>query len=104
MRLLTRRDYRVSEAASCGEAKTVSAGRQFDLVLCDVRLEDGNGADCLRLLTAAQPAIGRRFVFVTGDPTAIRGHEDDVASIPVLTKPFTVTDLDRVLGDVEVGV
>jgi two-component system NtrC family sensor kinase len=103
LRLLSKRDYRVIQAASCREAKQVSEGRTFDLVLCDVRLEDGNGAECLRHLASREPAIGRRFVFVTGDARAI---PDDEAfrDIPVLTKPFTVTDLDRVLGDVEVGV
>ena len=104
VRLLARRDYSVTEASSCREAKAASEGRTFDLVLCDVRLEDGNGADCLRHLTAAQPAIGRRFVFVTGDIAALADNEREFAGIPVLTKPFTVTDLDRVLGDVEVGV
>ena len=104
VRLLTRRDYAVTEAASCGEAKAVSVGRAFDLVLCDVRLEDGHGADCLRHLRADQPAISKRFVFVTGDASALAEEQPEFAGIPVLTKPFTVTDLERVLGDVEVGV
>jgi CheY-like chemotaxis protein len=104
VRLLGRRDYRVTEAASCREAKAASDGRQFDLVLCDVRLEDGNGAECLRHLMERQPAIGRRFVFVTGDIAALADQAGEFAGVPVLTKPFTVTDLDRVLGDVEVGV
>jgi PAS domain S-box-containing protein len=104
VRLLGRRDYRVTAAASCREAKAASDGRQFDLVLCDVRLEDGNGAECLRHLMQRQPAIGRRFVFVTGDVAALADTTREFADVPVLTKPFTVTDLDRVLGDVEVGV
>ena len=104
VRLLGRRHYRVTAAASFREAQLASDGRTFDLVLCDVRLADGNGAECLRHLTKAQPAIGRRFVFVTGDIGALAADGDECASIPVLTKPFTVTDLDRVLGDVEVGV
>jgi len=82
----------------------VSAGRTFDLVLCDVRLEDGNGADCLRHLTKAQPAIGRRFIFVTGDIGALADSQREFAEVPVLSKPFTATDLERLLGDVEVGV
>jgi PAS domain S-box-containing protein len=103
VRLLTRRDYHVLEAATCREAKAVSDGRQFDLVLCDVRLEDGHGAECLAHLRLAQPAIGSRFVFVTGNADSLTGAPG-VEGIPILTKPFTVTDLDRVLGDVEVGV
>ena len=104
VRLLTRRDYAVTEAASYREAKTVTEGKTFDLVLCDVRLEDGSGAECLRHLMGAQPAIGRRFIFVTGDAGGIGDEQREFAGIPVLTKPFTASDFERVLGDVEVGV
>jgi len=41
---------------------------------------------------------------VTGDIGALADTQSEFAGIPVLTKPFTVTDFDRVLGDVEVGV
>jgi len=104
VRLLTRRDYVVTEAASCEQAKALSEGKTFDVVLSDVRLEDGSGADCLSYLTARHPAIGRRFIFVTGDASALADARREFAGIPVLTKPFTVSDLERVLVDVEVGV
>ena len=103
-RLLTRRDYEVAEASSCAQAKAFSEGRTFDLVLCDVRLGDGNGGDCLRHIRAAQPGLGRRVIFITGDIAALDDAAREFADLPVLTKPFTATDLDRVLGDVEVGV
>jgi DNA-binding NtrC family response regulator len=103
-RLLARREYDVTEAASCEQARTLVVGRTFDLVLCDVRLGDGNGGDCLRQLRAAQPGLSRRFVFVTGDIGALEDAKREFGEIPVLAKPFTATDLDRVLGDVAVGV
>src|SRR5450759_3757678 len=104
VRLLARRDYEVSEAGSCAEAKVVSDGQSFDLVLCDIRLGDGNGGEILRHLRQTQPDLGRRFVFITGDITALADTANEFGDVPVLTKPFTATDLDRVLGDVEVGV
>jgi hypothetical protein len=52
----------------------------------------------------AQPGLGRRFVFVTGDIAALDDSTQEFGEMPVLTKPFTATDLDRVLGDAEVGV
>jgi PAS domain S-box-containing protein len=103
-RMLERRDFVVAGAGSCAEARTVSAGQTFDLVLCDIWLPDGSGVECLRHLRRAQPAISRRFVFVTGDARALGGIDAEFATAPVLTKPFTASDLDRVLGDVEVGV
>ena len=103
-RLLARRDYDVAEAATCAQARTLSDGRVFDLVLCDVRLGDGNAGDCLRHIRDAQPGLGRRLIFVTGDLAALEDATQEFGDVPVLTKPFTATDLDRVLGDVEVGV
>jgi two-component system NtrC family sensor kinase len=104
VRLLERRDYRVIEAGSCAAARKLSEGMGFDLVLCDVRLQDGNGGDFLRHLLAAQPELERRVVFVTGDIGALAGEDREFGHIPVLVKPFTATDLDRVLADIEVSV
>ncbi|HET7694101.1 MAG TPA: ATP-binding protein [Vicinamibacterales bacterium] len=101
-RMLATRDYAVSEAGSLAEVRTVGALRRFDLVLCDVRLADGNGADCLRHLRQTQPGIDRRFVFMTGDIAALEDPAGDIANLPVLAKPFTGSDLDRVLGGVAV--
>jgi hypothetical protein len=69
-----------------------------------VRLGDGNGGDCLRHLRAMHPGFARRFVFVTGDIAALEDAAREFGEIPVLTKPFTASDVDRVLGNVEVGV
>jgi CheY-like chemotaxis protein len=103
-RLLARRDYFVTEAASFAEARAASSTRRFDLVLCDVRLGDGNGGDCLRYLRQDQPGVDRRFVFVTGDIAALADGAGEFVDVPVLTKPFTASDLDRVLDTVAVGV
>jgi two-component system NtrC family sensor kinase len=101
-RLVARRDYEIVEASSCAEAKAACAAHTFDLVLCDVRLSDGNGAEVLRCLRERQPELGRRFVFVTGDIGALSAHEREFADMPVLTKPFTASDLDQLLASVEV--
>jgi CheY-like chemotaxis protein len=101
-RLLANRDYSVTEARSFAEVQTVSGLRQFDLVLCDLRLSDARGTDCLRHLRQAQAGIDRRFVFMTGDVTALDNADpaDAVVGLAVLSKPFSATDLDRVLGRV----
>jgi PAS domain S-box-containing protein len=100
-RLVGRRDYQIVEASSCGEAKAAAAANTFDLVLCDVRLNDGNGADVLRCVRERQPDLGRRFVFVTGDIGAVTASSQECAGMPVLSKPFTAADLDRLLTSVE---
>jgi PAS domain S-box-containing protein len=95
-RLLTRRGYDVAEAASLADGTRAATARSFDLILCDVRLGDGSGVDCLRTLRALQPEVDRKFVFVTGDAGQI-GDASDLGEVAVLTKPFTAADLDRVL-------
>ena len=97
-------DTRGKEQHVSVPAKAFGDSRTFDLVLCDVRLGDGNGGECLRHIRASQPGLGRRFIFVTGDIGALEDTAHEFGEMPVLTKPFTATDLDRVLGDVEVGV
>jgi two-component system NtrC family sensor kinase len=103
-RLVGRRDYQIVETSSCTEAKAACAAQTFDLVLCDVRLSDGNGGEVLRCVRERQPELGRRFVFVTGDIGAVAATEREYADMPVLTKPFTASDLDQLLSSVEVTV
>jgi two-component system NtrC family sensor kinase len=102
-RMVTKRGFTVAEAGSLGEVRSLDPSRHFDLVLCDVRLGDGNGAEALRYLRARQPEIDRRFVFVTGDIAALADNEREFGDLAVLTKPFTAGDLDRLLSDLAVG-
>jgi hypothetical protein len=37
-------------------------------------------------------------MFVTGDAGALKGAAGEFEDVPVLPKPFTIADLDRVLG------
>lgn len=48
-KLLRGSGYKVLPAASCAEARSVAeaSGWKFDLLLCDVGLPDGDGADVL---------------------------------------------------------
>jgi PAS domain S-box-containing protein len=103
-RMLTKRGFAVTEAGSCAEAAAAIGPAPFDLVLCDVRLGDGHGIECLRGLRAAQEDIDRRFVFVTGDAAALAEHRREYGELAILTKPFTGSDLDRVLGGLSVSV
>jgi CheY-like chemotaxis protein len=103
-KLLERRGYTVREAPSLVEAQRAADERRFDLVLCDLRLPDGNGTDCLRYMRGVQPDVEERFVFVTGDIGALTQTEREFGRLAVLHKPFTASDLDRMLADLNVGV
>ncbi|HEY3885038.1 MAG TPA: ATP-binding protein, partial [Vicinamibacterales bacterium] len=101
-RLLTRRGFAVVQAGSLADARTAAGQHRFDLVLCDVRLGDGNGATFLTYLCEQHSDPDRRFVFITGDASAIE-DQADLRSAAVLPKPFTSADLDAVLATVNVG-
>jgi DNA-binding NtrC family response regulator len=98
LRLLARRGYDVVDAASLGDARQRLDGTTFDVVLCDVRLGEESGVDCYRQVSARHPELARAFIFVTGDAGAV-WTERDLVDVPVLSKPFTATDLDRALAE-----
>jgi PAS domain S-box-containing protein len=101
VRLLQRKGYAVVEAPSRAAAHEALCGGAFDVVLCDVHLADGTGAAVVRDIRGIQPELAHRVIFVTGDAGAVVAANPDVADVPVLSKPFTSADLDRVFGAVE---
>src|SRR5713101_6676709 len=87
------------EVASTGRSalERVRATR-FDIVLSDIRMPDGNGEDFYRAVVREQPALAKRFVFMTGDtanPSAWQFLEAE--NVPALEKPFTAESLFRIL-------
>jgi GAF domain-containing protein/CheY-like chemotaxis protein len=90
------------EVASTGRSalERVRAAR-YDVVLSDIRMPDGSGEDFYRAVVREQPALAKRFVFMTGDtanPSAWQFLEAE--QVPVLEKPFTADSLFRVLEQV----
>ena len=90
--------------AHTGEAAlTLAAGRDFALVVCDVRMPGLSGEDVLQRLAAQDPGSARRYVLVTGDGTQVGQGTAPPAGTAILVKPFTATDLDTVLSRLGVG-
>jgi two-component system NtrC family sensor kinase len=63
---------------------------RYDLILSDVCMPEGNGADFYHAAVAQQNDLARRFLFMTGDTA----NEDawrvlQSTRVPVLSKPFT---------------
>jgi CheY-like chemotaxis protein len=54
-RLLERDGHRVIAAPTCTDALEACRRHDFDLIVCDVQLPDGNGWDLLGELRAASP-------------------------------------------------
>ena len=100
-KILARKGFAVEEAFSCKDALNQVFSHDYDLVLLDMRMSDGNGIDVLQRIKAKRPDL--RVVIVTGYASidtaveAIRNGASDY-----MPKPFTPDELynmtSRVLG------
>jgi signal transduction histidine kinase/CheY-like chemotaxis protein len=86
---------------ACDRAKAalaVLAERDFDAILCDVRLPDFDGRRFLEELTKLKPALAARVVFATGDLSAEETQRFlSATSQPTLQKPFRIEELESAL-------
>jgi two-component system KDP operon response regulator KdpE len=83
-------DFDVAEAGSLAEVRAIGGGFRPDLVVLDLGLPDGDGADLIRpLSTLGQPAI---LVLSALDEEARKVHALDLGADDFVTKPFGVDE------------
>ncbi|HEY3931810.1 MAG TPA: response regulator [Verrucomicrobiae bacterium] len=96
--LLMRRSYKVVTAGSIAEARVVAAGQNFNLIVSDIGLPDGNGYD---LMAELQKNGAVKGIALTG-----YGMEQDVTRsreagfVAHLTKPISIQSLETALNAV----
>jgi DNA-binding NtrC family response regulator len=102
-KILSRKGFAVQEAFSCKDALAQVFAQDYDLVLLDMRMKDGNGMDVLQKIKAKRPDL--RVVIVTGYAsidTAVEAIQKGASDY--MPKPFTPDELytmtNRVLGAV----
>ncbi|HET9491073.1 MAG TPA: response regulator [Methylomirabilota bacterium] len=100
VRLLHRHGYNVVSAGTRRQALETLASGQYDLVVTDLRLPDGDGLDVVRAARAL--ALPRPVVVITGFGSA-QARQQALASgaSAFLPKPFALTEfadlVDRLL-------
>ena len=94
-RVLESGGYRVVEATSGRHALTqLREGRVVDLVVTDLKMEDGSGGWLLAQLAYEHPELLPRTVVMAGDAGGVSAsHVASRWRCPVLGKPFTRDDL-----------
>ena len=92
--------YVVERAADGKEALARIRTRQFDLVICDLKMPRVDGKTFYRALAEVSPGLSTRVVFVTGD---VAGTDADQflreSGCRWLAKPFRMGDLLRVVRE-----
>lgn len=98
-RFFGRNGWAVLEAENGERALEILAGGTLpDVVICDLNLPALSGTAFCRRVTELRPALATRLVLTSGDPvSASAALERENLHCPVLSKPFTLDDLDRIL-------
>ena len=100
-RLLRRRGHKVSTATTQAAALEALAGRASSLVVCDVRLPDGDGLEVVRAAKRLRPPVPAIVMTAQSSTT---GRQQALASgaDAYLMKPFSVAAfaalVERTLG------
>jgi DNA-binding NtrC family response regulator len=100
-KILARKGFAIEEAFTCKDALAQVFSHDYDLVLLDMKMSDGNGMDVLQRIKAKRPEM--RVVIVTGYAsidTAVEAIQKGASDY--MPKPFTPDELytmtTRVLG------
>jgi PAS domain S-box-containing protein len=96
--LLTRRDCKVMAATSVAEARTLARQENFDVVVSDIGLPDGNG---YTLMSELRKDFGLKGIALTGygmEQDVLRGQ--NAGFVAHLTKPVRMESLEKALRDV----
>lgn len=86
--------YHISPVLNAKTAAKLLSETEYDLVLLDINLPDGNGYDLCRLIKPEHP--GTLVIFLTAndqESDQIRGYE--VGAVDYITKPFSIGALQR---------
>jgi PAS domain S-box-containing protein len=97
---LTDAGLKVDHAGDGEEALARVRQKNYDLVICDLKMPRVDGMTLYRAIAAGTPALARRVIFVTGDVAgtdAERFLED--SGCRWLAKPFRLADLLRAVRE-----
>ena len=93
--------FRVEAVLSGREARRRAAMEDFDLIVCDMKMPDFDGARFYESLARGKNPRRPRFLFVTGDVLAFHTREFlERTGTPYLAKPFRMEELTKKVNQV----
>lgn len=96
--MLSRDGHKVETVKDGAEAKRLLQERDYDVVLCDLKMPKVDGAQLFRWLKETKPSLASRFIVMTGDflsPTTQKALQE--WGVPVLHKPFRMDELKALM-------
>jgi CheY-like chemotaxis protein len=94
------RDAELVEATSLADGRLKVLGSDYDLILLDRRLPDGDGFDLARELRAARPLDGPIILALTADAVpAAKEDAIEAGCTATVTKPCRPAELTALLRD-----
>lgn len=97
--ILTEEGHSVEATIDSREGLERLSRKDYDLVICDVRMPRLDGRAFYQALVSAKSPVRRRMLFITGD-TMARGTQEFLEStgVPHLAKPFLVEEVKLAVG------
>jgi two-component system NtrC family sensor kinase len=99
--LLSQQGWRVDMASGGRTGLECVERRAYDLIISDIRMPDGDGQEFYRNVLAREPALARRFIFITGDTANADGWKFlEQSGVPVIEKPFPPATFEEAVARV----
>jgi PAS domain S-box-containing protein len=86
-RLLKKKGFTVSEAASAKEARELLKNKSFELVLCDINLPGESGLEFARFALSEYPQLAAVMITGQDDPESAK-NSLDIGAYDYVIKPF----------------
>ncbi len=91
---LSKRNFEVGKACSASEAFQIMRQRDFDVAILDLKMEDMDGIEILKILKKMAPELA--VIMLTGHGSAEAAHEGiKQGAFDYLTKPCNFDELIR---------
>lgn len=97
-RYLEHEGCEINTAVDVKTALNIIESKDFDFVICDLKMPGMGGADFYRIIEEKRPSFLKRIVFATGDVLSdkTRAFIDSVTT-PFIEKPFNLFELKKLL-------
>lgn len=94
------RDFGQIDVVDCGRAAEakIASSPDYDVILCDLVMDNGSGDELLTWLQEHRPAQARRLVFMSGMPHP--EQQRPTRHRPTIKKPFNLAEVRQVVLEV----